>query len=429
MLELLKFEKRYEEIIAYAMDMKAKGKKLAAWGAGKKGTAFVERIDSNGGLLEYIFDKDATKWGKCLPLGHKVVDFHKKICETDVVFLPMTSFVSENTALLLENGFLGDIVCVDDWLLGGVKEPLQKRLESPVLKCVRKARIAALVVLYNPEPLVSVHIESYADKVDVIYIWDNSCDENKTLFSGCAYEQKIRYIHTGVNSGIGEPVNRVADWAMESGMDWLLTFDQDSVADKGMVEAMREYVESDVLDAGVAIVAPMVDEPTAKNDKGWEEYLPFLSYVRSTITSGAMYRLDILCQLRYRQEFFIDQLDHDFCIRAYLSGRTVIRLNHIRLNHQMDAGSFEMREVGGCHFYVDKYSPDRYYYQYRNLLYSAKEFAAIAPDYAASCLDGLKKLEVMAKADSNPAIKDNALRCAREDFQAGIIGKWRKPSR
>ena len=52
MLELLKFEKRYEEIIAYAIDIKVKGKKLAFWGAGKKGTAFVERIDSKGALLE-----------------------------------------------------------------------------------------------------------------------------------------------------------------------------------------------------------------------------------------------------------------------------------------------------------------------------------------------------------------------------------------
>lgn len=418
-------EKRYKEITTYVKEMKAEGKRLASWGAGRKGAAFAERIDPKGELLSWIFDKNEAKWGIVLSSGHKVADFQKELNRMDVVFLPMASFAPENTALLLKFGFPGDIVCVEDWLLGGMREPLQKRLERPRLKPVRNARIAALVVLYKPEPLVTKHIASYADKVDELYVWDNSPEENRQFFTGCAYSGKVRYIHPGVNSGLGEPVNRVANLARESGMGWVLTFDQDSVADEGMVEAMREYVESDMLDAGAAVVTPMVDEPTAKKWEEVEEYLPYLSYVRSTITSGAMYRLDVLCQLRYRQEFFIDQLDHDFCIRTYLSGRKVVRLNHLRLHHQMDAGSFEMREAEGYRFYVGKYSPERYYYQYRNLLYGVREFERSAPGYAAGCRAGLRKLEVMVEHDINKADKVRALRCAREDFEAGVLGKWR----
>ena len=417
-------KKRYEEIIDYIIKMKVKGKRMVSWGAGKKGSIFAARIDPKGELLKCIFDIDDAKWGSVLPSGHKVSDFHKEVNEIDIVFLPMTSFAPENTALLLENGFSGDIISVDDWLLGGVKTPLQKRLEKPALKRVRKVHIAALVVLYKPETLVVEHIASYADKVDALYVWDNSPKGNRYLFAGSAYEARIHYIHTGTNSGIGEPVNRVADLARESGMDWLLTFDQDSVAAKGMVKAMREYVESDRLDKEAAVVATMVDEPTVETGKGCGAYLPYLSYVRSTITSGAMYRLDVLGQLRYRKEFFIDQLDHDFCVRVYLSGRKVARLNHICLHHQVDAGSFELREMDGYRFYVGKYSPARYYYQYRNLLYSAKEFAEIAPDYAESCKAGLRKLETMVKVDRNETINERAIKCAKEDFKAGIMGTW-----
>ena len=424
MLDLIELEeKRYEEIMSYVKEMKSEGKKLASWGAGRKGTAFAARIDPLGKLLSCIFDKYEAKWGSVLSSGHRVADFHKEVTRMDVVFLPMASFVPDNTALLLKSGFLGDIVNVEDWLLGGIREPLQKRLKRPRMKRVREARIAALVILYKPESLVAEHIASYADEVDELYVWDNSPEENVQLLARCAYIGKIRYIHHGANSGLGEPVNRIADLARESGMDWLLTFDQDSVADEGMVEAMREYVESDMLDAGAAVVAPMVDEPTAKTWKRCEEYLPYLSYVRSTITSGAMYRLDVLCRLRYRQEFFIDQLDHDFCIRAYLYGNKVLRLNHLRMHHQMDAGSFEMKEVEGYRFYVGKYSPDRYYYQYRNLLYSIGEFANIAPGYAASCHMGLKKLEIMVEHDINKESNKRAIRYARNDFEAGVLGK------
>ena len=101
-----------------------------------------------------------------------------------------------------------------------------------------------------------------------------------------------------------------------------------------------------------------------------------------------MYRLWIVGRLRYRKDFFIDQLYPDFCIRIYLFGRKVVRLNHVNLHHQIDAGSFEMRKADGYRFYVGKYSLDRYYYQYRNLLYSAKIFAEIAPDYVDSCKAG-----------------------------------------
>ena len=286
MLDLTEFEeKRYEEIMSYVKRMKSERKKLASWGAGKKGMAFAARIDPLGELLSCIFDKDEAKWGSVLSSGHKVADFHKEVARMDVVFLPMASFVPENTALLLKSGFCGDIIIVEDWLLGGIREPLQNRLERPRMKRVREARIAALVILYKPESLVAEHIASYADKVDALYVWDNSPEENRQLFAGCAYNEKIRYIHTGINSGLGMPVNRGAALARESGMDWLLTFDQDSVAAKGMVEAMREYVESDILDKEVGIVAPMVDEPTSEPDRGWREYLPYISLLLQGIFS------------------------------------------------------------------------------------------------------------------------------------------------
>ena len=419
-------KKRYKEIVAYAKEMKATGKKIASWGAGKKGMAFVARIDPGGELLDCVFDKDAAKWGSMLSSGQEVKDYRKEMYGTDVVFLPMASFAAETTAVLLNSGFAGDIVSVEDWLLGGMRTPCQMRLEIPKLRRERVARIAALVILYQPEPTVPEHIASYADKVEMIYVWDNSPKENRCLFVDCSYAEKLRYIYSRDNYGIGEPVNKVADEARKSGMDWLLTFDQDSTASASMVDAMREYVESDILDAEAAVVAPMVDEPTAAVSSAYEEYLPYFSYVRSVITSGAMYKLEVLCDLRYRQEFFIDQLDHDFCIRVYLSGKTVVRLNHIWLHHQKDAGDFPIQEAEGIRFYMGKYSPARYYYQYRNLLYSVKAYADTAPDYVADCRAGIKKLEIMARLDSNKFAHKYALQCAKVDFEAGILGKWHK---
>ncbi len=232
-------------------------------------------------------------------------------------------------------------------------------------------RIDGIVILYNPDETVVKNITSYVNCIDKLYIVDNSEKKNIDLISRIMdISKKVEYIDNGGNQGIAKALNMGAKLAIKNGANWLLAMDQDSYFEKNeisiYIQNIVEFKDKD----NVAIFAPNTSTPTysiySKRDTN--------SFVDSTviITSGSVINLDLFSKIgEFDENLFIDEVDHDYCLRAVANNYRVIMFNNIFLNHQI--GIVKKIKLLNKEKSITIHSPVRNYYAMRNVLYMRKK--------------------------------------------------------
>jgi rhamnosyltransferase len=236
--------------------------------------------------------------------------------------------------------------------------------------------IAAVVVLYRPDEDVVGNVAAYADQVDVVLAIDNSEVADPDVVGALRGIENLEYRWMGRNTGIATALNTGCRRAIELGYSWVLTMDQDSTAAPVFVDALAQVLNGSDSDS-IAIVVPM-----------WQQAggLPVdvgsgLAELDYAMTSGNLLRLRTFDALGgFRDDFFIDQVDHEFCLRARRAGWRIVQKQDVLLLHRMGS----LQEV---HFpircYITDYSPLRRYYMVRNLLEMTREFGDEFPGFVA----------------------------------------------
>jgi rhamnosyltransferase len=85
--------------------------------------------------------------------------------------------------------------------------------------------------------------------------------------------------------------------------------------------------------------------------------------VHTSMTSGALYNLSaIVTEKGFRQDFFIDFVDHEYHMRLVSKGHKLFWVNNARINH--DLGKTKVNAVGQT---VNYHEPWRYYFIGRNM--------------------------------------------------------------
>jgi rhamnosyltransferase len=102
-------------------------------------------------------------------------------------------------------------------------------------------------------------------------------------------------------------------------------------------------------------------------DDGWDE-------VDLVITSGSFLPLSAYFAIGpFREEFFIDYVDEDYCLRAKAKGYRIIRSRKHLMSHAI--GSPTLHEKLGVKKWTTNHSPDRRYYIARNNTVLLREYA------------------------------------------------------
>lgn len=397
---------------------KDRGKKIALWGAGKKGQGFLNAFDLEGIRVDYIYDKDKGKYGQHLENGQEIVDYHE--VKSDVILVANSVFELEVVHLVKEVNSSVKIINLDNIILGDLQ--LDDVVFSPKLDLtkVRENKICAVVVLYHPDLEVVANIESYVDELDQLYLYDNSEVENEDVINRLSKYTNITYINRGVNLGLPIAFNEVAEMARNNECDWMITFDQDSIAQKGMIVAMREYVDSEACDEKVGIVAPVVNEIDDKK----ETQDVYSTYCDKVIQSGAMHNLKAMQIIgNYDEKMFIDEVDNEYCARCIVQGYKIVKLNNAILMHNQQDEQVEKKFIEGTTVFIDKFSPDRYYYRYRNALYCYDIYKDTYPLYALDCLNTIRKMKLQLNYDTNYDMHKKAIEEAIADYKNGMMGK------
>ncbi|WP_428739271.1 glycosyltransferase [Sulfurimonas sp.] len=238
-------------------------------------------------------------------------------------------------------------------------------------------KIAATVILYNPEDDIVKNLQSYAKQVDKLIVVDNSTNKNDKLIEKIHSEiPHTIYIDNQDNLGIATALNIACDKALELNYDWILTMDQDSefINFTDYLNCLQKFHAQD----NIALLAPN----TQWHARTYLPQNPTCTYEERflVITSGNFLNLKLFNQIgRFEDKLFIDMVDHDYCMKANMQGLKIYFFNDILVEHSL--GNLFQRKNPFTRKLRNKieHSPQRAYYITRNFLYTWKQYSKQFP--------------------------------------------------
>ncbi len=199
-------------------------------------------------------------------------------------------------------------------------------------------------------------------------------------------DPRITLVLNSANLGIARALNIGIQRVAALGFAWVLLLDQDTSVDEDMVQWLiavyAAFPDKDrlaVIGSGFRDVnrqprGTAGDAHVLREEAPWEE-------VESVITSGSLIPLAVHAALGpFRDEFFIDYVDSEYCFRARARGYRVIRTTRPLMSHTIGAPT--RHDVLGITKWTTNHSPDRRYYFASNDTVMLREYGG----YAVRCV-------------------------------------------
>ena len=298
---------------------------------------------------------------------------------------------------------------------------------KPISKVFPKneADICAVFTAFRPDEYFSKRVERVSAQVGFgIIVVDGGGELNDPAQLKFAYQSNSKLLVHWLpeNQGVAAALNAGVSIAKKHGYRWILTMDDDTMAEPDMVEKLV-YFWRRIVELGgfpIAIMGMLsVDKNTGSVEEvtGCEDKL-FVEK-RGIITSGSLIALDAYDALGpFREEFFIDSVDYDFCMRARRRGYRVIKLCRVGMIHSL--GRTKEFNFGWFKVKTTNHSTVRRYYMYRNSTILAREYFLSDPLYSlAVFVFQLKTWFIVLFLEKDKGMKSkNMLR--------GISDGWRK---
>jgi rhamnosyltransferase len=224
-------------------------------------------------------------------------------------------------------------------------------------------KIAACVILYNPDNSVSDNISSYITNFDKTFIFDNSEKSWFDINQLSNHNSDILFINDGENKGISKRLNQACDLAIENNCDFLLTMDQDS------------FFESDAITNYLNCIQLYTEkEKVAMFGVNYENRLERMNcksvQKRLLITSGSIINLEVYKNVgRFDENLFIDFVDTEYCFRSILKNYSLISFQNIYMHHQIGSTYNKVSLKNLKKNERSLHSSVRLYYMTRNFFY------------------------------------------------------------
>lgn len=225
--------------------------------------------------------------------------------------------------------------------------------------------IIGVVILYQPDTaILSDNINTYLPHVNKLLIYDNSEELSPALEKLVKGQQspKIEYVFFGQNEGISRRLNQAAEFAIDSGYDYLLMMDQDSSFADGVLPGYLEKIGSNRIENVAQFGVNCQPEHTRVEN----EPVPVISL----ITSGSVLDLRFFGRTGpFDEKLFIDFVDLEFSYRVVDKGFVNLLFTDILLQHRI--GYIRMGRSLKNFKLTPRllHSPVRLYYIVRNGLY------------------------------------------------------------
>lgn len=249
--------------------------------------------------------------------------------------------------------------------------------------------VIAVVVTFHPEQgCLDSLLLALSAQVDEVIVVDNTpggADWAAELRTITAIPN-VRVNVLGENRGIAAAQNFGIKIAFSGGFDYVLFSDQDSMPQDGMVEKLVSLAcERKAAGVKVGSVSPTYFDRTTQQFFRFQIHPPGSLFYRSvpatdaqpwlevvtTISSGCLVPCETLNVAGgMREDFFIDDVDTEWCHRARSLGFHHFGTSEARLTHQLGESPFRVWYFGWREH--SKYPPARLYYRFRNFVKMAR---------------------------------------------------------
>jgi rhamnosyltransferase len=237
--------------------------------------------------------------------------------------------------------------------------------------------ICAVLVTYHPDNDFPARLARVVSQVGAAVVVDNgsSASELDMLRRATVGAATLVLIENSENLGIARALNIGVHHAQSLGHAWTLLLDQDTLVDTDMVKQLLSIQASVAADRVAAIGARFRDtsgqtvEPIRLSAQGnhWQE-------VESVITSGCLLSLRAYGAIGpFREDFFIDYVDTEFCFRARAAGFRIIMTRAALMSHTVGAAT--SHTMLGGKTWTTNHSAERRYYIARNNTVMLREYA------------------------------------------------------
>lgn len=237
--------------------------------------------------------------------------------------------------------------------------------------------IVAIVVTFYPDlNTLGALLDVLDSQVDSIVVVDNCSGVEFYNWFDKFSSKKVHGIFLAENTGVATAQNKGIAWARTQGADAIVLFDQDSLPDHRMVNCLAMVLKNEQAKGNkVAAVGPKymdernIDRPSFSRltGIGLRKVLHEHEIVPSDfiISSGSLIPTCTLDEVgMMNDEFFIDQIDIEWCLRAKAYGYQAYGVCSTSMQHSLGEEPLSFLGLKLLH-----HSPLRHYYIFRNAIW------------------------------------------------------------
>jgi rhamnosyltransferase len=280
--------------------------------------------------------------------------------------------------------------------------PRQAILDAPP----RKGTVCAVYVTYHPDAKFPERIARIAPQVAHIIIVDNHSNEDALrMLHDLSKSINCELIENKENFGIATALNQGARRAIELGYAWSLTLDQDSWPEAHLVATLIEIYTAHPHREEVKIVGSNYRNPITNYIflQCKDAALNFID-TETVITSCSLMSLKAFEEVGpFRDDFFIDQVDHEYCLRLRSYGYKVIISCKPLMVHPL--GSQTSHKILWKRPVCLNHSPLRIYYMTRNRFVLYRIYAFKETHWVMGDLDAALKEAILILLFEDQKIK------------------------
>ena len=220
---------------------------------------------------------------------------------------------------------------------------------------------AAVVTAYHPDERLAAVVESALLSCEAVVVADNTPGDAPSLADKLA-GPRVTVLRSGHNRGLAGALNAGLA-ALPAEAEAVLLLDQDSVLPPELVSGLVAHLAED---PRIGVVGPTpVDAETGGRYERSADRHAALDDRPGIITSGMVVRRSCFASVPgFREDFFVDYVDLDFCLRLKRSGVRIVRDLALELPHSI--GDVRVHRVPGREIQVGHYAAWRHYWIARN---------------------------------------------------------------
>ena len=287
--------------------------------------------------------------------------------------------------------------------------------------------VVAVIVTLDPEAYVIQNAESLVGRVRRVVVIDNGSGQGAaSILDALSLLPSVDVVRNAVNMGIGRALNQGVRAAEDDGATWLLTLDQDAAPGPDIVRIAGETFAAVSWQDRIAVIGSASDADLVRRGSAagsgrlWAE-------TSAVITAGSFVSLIAVDRIGdFREDFFVDYVDIEFCLRARARGYRVVESGVVAMTHRI--GRPTARQIGPRAVTPTNHSVMRRYYITRNrFLVWRRYWRSDARFVAADAIESQKELAKLLLFEEHRPAKVRATLAGLRDGIRNVTGEKRAP--